>query len=803
MAGETTLPEVTIEGQAPHPPQAEVRAVPLENGDAALVGSDGEIKAVPAANVAKAIELGYRPASEAEVYREQTGTPGAIMAGVTGFGRGLSFGVTDPLTIAAERALHGDKGAEEMRRTLSLLKEGHETASFVGEIAGSLAPLALGIGGGGGAAVSGESALARAGSRALGAMPRAGLEGMAIGAGEQLTEDVLGNHDLVAQKYLSASLKGGLFGAILGAGLHAGGGAIMDKLATKGASAIERAEGGVYRSLAERAEAAASKPAASRLAEFAEEQAAKGAMHSATLNAADLMKLGKTAEEQAARMRKVGRTLIDEGVTTAFASKKTQAERITSRLAEVGEELGSVRKSFDKAAVRPSADTVMKSIENDVVKPLLERPFSAADQAVVQPYAQELERRLGGKTVFKSFEDLHELRLGLDKRLNQMKVWEKFYGEAPGHKELKAIRGILEDEYERAAEIAAAELGESTASKYRLQKSLYSDLKTAEKWATKAAARETQNRAISLTDTIMAGSALASGQPLGLLAPVANKLARTYGNQVAATLADKATRLGAVQRAAAAWDSRVQGAVESFFKGGTKPSAKAAGKASGASPTVDAKTARALRTAVQDPAALTERVSQVVGATGLRASAPRVAQAMSGTIMRAAAYLQTNLPKEPPPAGFAFGPTKPRALGPRAQAKLEAVVGAIDMDGMIADLERGRVDRQKIEALKFINPDAYADIVTAMTRYGIENQAQLTHQQEVALSIMTGQPIGAIMQPKTIRGFQQAHASQGPVPDPRTGAVETKPIGDAGPRGMSRAANALRSSTDRMEADNG
>lgn len=866
------IPSVTVEGSAPPPPQEEVRALPTEDGKSVvLIDPDGQMVDVPRENAARAIqEFQYRPATDQEEYTQRTGTAGTVAATLAGVGRGISYGTFDSLAIGAERALHGDAEAEEMRRTLRLLKEGHETASLIGEVGGSLAPMLLGAPPAS-AEVAGSSLLARATARAVQAAPGALLEGAAIGLGSQLSEDVLHNHELSAQKYVSAGLEGGALGVLLGASLHAGAGAIADKVAARKASDVikhmayeagelqphqkleliplseiesrapwssgkidsiakELGEGkkikpvrlmrgddgawtisdGIHRTAFAREAGMTHMPAivdagevisrkaggesavGNRLANLAEEQAAKSILPSSTITAGELQRLGRTAEEQQGRLRSIGRTLLDEGIVTATSDVKKMSGKITERVAEVGEELGDLRRSFEKAKVRPSAETVATRIGEDVLKPMMDRPFAFADTAVVKPYVEELEKRLAGKTTFESFDELFKLRAGLDKRLEQMRVWEKVNGPAPGHQDLKAIRGILETEFERAADAAALELGENTAQKYRVAKALFSDLKTAEKWSSKAAARSAQNQAISLSDVVASSSGGFGGVAMG----VANKLRRTYGNQAAALIADKGARIMGVQRAEEAFNRRLEKSVKGFYSG-------KGGKASSSPPDVDPETARRLRQAAKNPTALMAHVTKVVAASGLQEAAPRVAQGVASTLMRAGSYLAMHMPPEPPPAGFTFGKPKARALGPYAQAKQNAVIGALDVEGLLAEIESGRIDRQKVEALKFINPDLHADIVNAMVRHGQENQATLSHQQEVALSILTGQPIGAIMQPKTIKGFQQAHASQGPAPDPVAGGGAPKPIGSASGGGMSRAASALQSSTDRMEADNG
>lgn len=807
------LAPVTVEGTptpAASAPQAEVRATPTDDpGHVAFVGTDGEVKSIPTANAQKALSAGYRPATEAEYYRAKTGAAGTVMAGLAGAGRGLSLGAYDALTIEAERALHGDKGAEEMRRTLNLLKKGHETASLVGEIGGSLAPMALGLGPAA-AAETGGSLLARAGSRAVSALPRAFVEGAAISMGNQFSEDTLGRHELNAQKYLVSGVEGGLIGMLMGAAFAAGGGAITDKLATRAASDAERG--------AVRAEGRAGSVVGSAAADFAETQAGKALLPPSSIGANEVQKLGKTVEEQQAKLRRIGRTVLDEGIVTAGADKATMAKRVTSRLAEVGEELGTLRGAFEKAAVRPSIENVMTRIQKEVTLPLAEQAFTKDVQAVVSPVVEEIAKRTGTggaadgslvfkKPVFDSFDDLFKLRSALDTKLDKMRAFERAgNGPATGHAELRSIRGILEGEFERAADLAAKELGDNTAQKYQVAKALFADLKTAEKWTSKAAAKAAQNRGVSLTDTIAAGhgltaaaTGLAAGHPiaaLGLLAGPANKAIRTYGNQVAATISEKAARLMGVQRAAEAYDARLARSVKGFFEGG-----KTGGKLpSGKSPNVDPDTARMLRTAVKNPTAFGDQVAQAVERTGMTKDAPQIARAMTGVLTRAGSYLAMNMPPEPPPAGFKFGKPAPRSLGPSAQAKQDALIGALDPSSMLADMERGRIDRQKVEALKFINPDMYNDIVQAVNAYGQANQATLTHQQEVAISILTGRPVGAMMQPRTIKGFQQSYASQGPAPEPGAGGGNTKPMGGGG-RVDSRAANNLRSRSDRMEAD--
>ena len=698
------LGEITVEGAAP-PPIAAPALIRPTPGEVAITRKDGRVQTVAEGDLSDAIAQGDKPATSAEYTNAKMGRAGPAASFITEGVRTGTLGLSDVALVEGDRFIEGDAEAERMRGALREMREVNPGANIAGTVAGSLAPLALGLPPGGAAAEVGGSLLARAGARALAAAPRAFGEGALIGASQQFTEDYLGNHEMVAQKYLASSLKGGLMAVVIGGGLSAGLGAAGDKLASlrgRGVEAIEHAaEGGPYRALGKVGDSAKGRGVLGRVSEFAEEQAAKGAMPSASLAGSEMQKLGATAEAQQARIRRIGRTLLDEGITTPGASKAIQAKRLTARAAEAGEELGALRKSFDRAAARPSAEAILKRIDEEVLTPLTSRAFTGPEQAAIRPFVAELGERLGasvddaGKVVLKSpavdsFETLHKLHRELDLKLK----WDKgIPPPTPALKELRAIRGILEDEFEQAAGRAAAELGEQTASRYNVAKALYADLKTAEKWATKGAARDAQNRAISLTDTIVAGAAIATGNPLAMLAPIANKMMRTYGNQAAASIVDRATRVQGIQRAAQAFDAKLDGAVLSVF-GKTKPPAVAA-KAEQVSPAA----ARALRDAAKNPAVLADRVAEAVAGTGLRETAPRVTQAMTSTIMRAATWLQGRRPPEPPPRALSFGSTKPRPVGPRAQKEIDNAFRALDADAFVDDLARGRVDRQALEAM--------------------------------------------------------------------------------------------------------
>jgi hypothetical protein len=61
---------------------------------------------------------------------------------------------------------------------------------------------------------------------------------------------------------------------------------------------------------------------------------------------------------------------------------------------------------------------VLERIATEVIDPLMAKPFSAAEQASIKPYIAEIAERIGDRKTFKSFEELHDLRRALDKKLD-------------------------------------------------------------------------------------------------------------------------------------------------------------------------------------------------------------------------------------------------------------------------------------------------------------------------------------------------------------------------------------------------
>lgn len=746
---------------------AEAAAPVVREGLTAVRNFDGSVSYVAPGDLEKAAgETDARFATDAEAYNADLGRGAAPLAAAVGAGRGASLGLIDPALIEGTRLLGGDENAEIMREALLQAKEMNPNASLVGEIAGSLAGMYAIPGGAAADAVMGEGMVARAASRLAANAPRLIGEGVALGVGQQESENALYDHERHADDYLAAGIKGGLLNLFVGGALHAGTGALGDRLAGK----LARGESAAARALTEDTESAASRlargeqmPEKTGLLDWIKRESEEQALKATGAKLRDWQKFGATAEAQAERAQRIGRTLLDEGIVDATASQATIGQRLTAKVRQVGEELGAMRAKLDTATVRPSKEAISDRVFREIVLPLEQMPGMQAERAAVRDYMSEfLAKADDGLT----FEQLHKFRRGLDDKLSP-KLWNKVPGSAPqGAVELGKIRGILEDEFEAAGERAAKELGESFGDGYRLKKTLYSDLRTAEKIATKEAARGNANRTWSLTDTIMGGLGLAAAGPAGLVAAGANKLVRTQGNQAAADLLNRAAKLESVQRISAQVDDTIDKGLRALLTGAPRP------KLAPKPPAATEQLVRELREGTRNASAITERLAAQMA--GIQHASPGIARAAAMSVGRTAAYIQSRLPKEPQGAPIPIGPQAPRTMKRSELARVEPMLEVLTSpDAVIDALIDGRLSREHIEALKVFHPPYYARMQRKVREIGQSGEAKaLTEQQGVGLSVLFEVPVTAQMQPSTVLGFQDAFATASQPPPAQQGGAK-------------------------------
>jgi len=187
--------------------------------------------------------------------------PPTLEAYRSGASQGFTGGLDEVATMGLARAIGGAGAGEKYGQHVTDVRENSPIAHGVGEFAGLTAGLvAAGAGGAGGAgSMTPVGLLSRLGaateSRAIGALARAvspgvarvggmaargAVEGAVLSASKQATEDMLGPHDMSAEKLVIAGGLGALAGGAMGAGFGTAGAAfrgVFGRAATREAGA--------------------------------------------------------------------------------------------------------------------------------------------------------------------------------------------------------------------------------------------------------------------------------------------------------------------------------------------------------------------------------------------------------------------------------------------------------------------------------------------------------------------------------------------------------------------------------------
>ncbi len=180
-------------------------------GDRILIDSRGKAVSVPDADVAGALAAGYHLEGDQEhasrigteaVSNQIGGVQGTIGAGLTGFLRGATLGLSDVASdVSGDQQISADLAHE------------HGAASTIGQIVGGLAPTAL---------TGGASAEWSIGKT----IAHGAIEGAGQNAGNYISQVALGDKELSAEGFVGAMGEGAMFGGGAAGALKIGAGAL-------------------------------------------------------------------------------------------------------------------------------------------------------------------------------------------------------------------------------------------------------------------------------------------------------------------------------------------------------------------------------------------------------------------------------------------------------------------------------------------------------------------------------------------------------------------------------------------------
>jgi len=544
------------------------RAAALSGQPVNVVGPDGKVGAVPAEQLQRAMQAGYRLESQRENraynYVDRQGAGATVDVAL---GKALSeaaFGIPEKIWRATA-------DEEQLARWNAELAThpGTATAATAAGFVGNMAAGGLGVFGA--AEKAGAAAQKAAGGAGfLGGMARMGAEGAVIAAPEAITEAALGD-PATAAEHLAWGLGSGV-------GLGAAAGVAKPALRALGKLAEGAAENLGVKIHSE-----------NPLKSLAAHQAYRSTMYGTSKDST------KLAEALPGGSEGFGQWILDNGLLRNPGEKfEDYSTRIGQWRQEKGQQIGAVYKELDAAGAKgKSATELADEMSRDVIEPLRRQPMKQAEVRTLEGMRddflsasrlrqldnlgggpEELQRVIAFKQnpekwgaanqelrdfVDKKIAshtddakmpvyDLWEMRRDVDGRLfREHQSVTRGLNLTPLEQELTKFRGALDKAIEEGSEGA---LGEGRSFKAEIDKLNrdYQHVTTLDKIADISTVSEKSRRNMSLSDMLSAtsvgGGMLAAGHFLtggvtGLAAGLAHHYIRENGNVLVAKYANQ------------------------------------------------------------------------------------------------------------------------------------------------------------------------------------------------------------------------------------------------------------------------
>lgn len=740
-------------------------------------GDGGEV-AVDATQAAKLVGEGAKidPTADVEAlerqqkYGDQTN---ALGEGSRAFLNTVFLGAPDAAALAAAEALGGKENRAELAEKMQASEEQHQIAHYAGTGAGFVLPLiatggasALVEGAEGASALSrGAGALAKVGrfaAQPFEAVSAAGgvgesiakalvgeasenvvarvlQKGLAKGAGaaieasifagaDQLHEDALGDHELNGEKLAGAMGHGALFGAAIGGGFGAAG----EALSSGARWALTNAS-----------------PAAKAAAESM-------AVKSLSYGGLAPKKFMQRAEGLPGGIRGLGRELLDRDLIRMGDTVETMAPRLRAAADDMGQGLtGGLSKlgaTFEGPKTADIAARTMKEVESKFSKHLDAGAYTKVEQAI----AEMGDRFPTGDT---DMLGIRNFRRYIDEHIS----WNP---PAPGAKvnpiqeALRTMRGVVEDELEKSIDKAGVDLGGDALKEYKALKLSFRRVTTAADMAEDAVTRTAKNQTASVSEKMISGlgvvHGLATGNPLavagGLAAATAHHAIAARGASTGAVALNKLSTLTAIRKTVESIDSRSEKAISGFLEGKSPEFEAKVFKSAKARDEAFDTAARRVKIAASDPVKAADSVLGALG--GATVHADKIADSAMQTAARGAAYLSARVPGTPPTKTITPQFEHPEPTPDEKMKFLRSVRAVDDPLSVLDDMQRGRLTREGVDALKNVYPKLYEKLQEEAITRCADAKKKLSYDQKIQLGMLLEVPTDATLDPGFIARMQ-------------------------------------------------
>jgi hypothetical protein len=724
------------------------------------------------------------------------GAGGAVAAGLTGLGRGLTLGGTDVLG----RALYGDQAAIDLEG----VREAHPGVSFGSEVVGAVLPAAFT----GGATLpsSAASAAGRGVARVLGGGLRGAVgggatEGALFGLGQGVSELALSTDPLTTERAASVLSSNALFGAGAGA---AGG------LLAKGAElGLAKAKGAIDGALLARSESRAMKAVGELEAAAAAEPAAITAETDVSLLDREGLKTARKQELEAIRTAQAPErdAFVDDLRASRDAAKEEKAWIATQN--------GKTREVREIGKLTLEADQRIDRLLKNPIE-LTEQPAKALSALRQQEHALGQMQAWGEREVQRYLDEVAGARNTIRTELLDNKLPGYIVGKGGISKTSPVIDDIVEREFQ-----ARYPNPERLPTNLQVLNSVPAALERN---------KALQDRLAKLAEAPQSerlGRIGAAEEALGVkTAAPKPETAPSLGRELLHAAAPFAGPLGAIashgtrafeglRKAAAAAGERGGKAVSAFLG----PAVKAVGKAAPYAPAVATKVLAQLsyaepedkrqrmREAPEPKEKLArlfrDRTDEIKGQIqiapdgsfkmrpaarmklaakfdGIRPLDPHGADDLEELAARRLQYLASIIPRRPDIGGLPIGPDRWIPSDSQMRAWTRAAGALEDPHAVFERAAAGRVVPEEAAAIRAVYPGLLGHWLSTVTPQLPTMRHTLPYVRRLSLSILTGIPVDAAMTPSILRVIQGMYASEPgtaggtrpPVAQPQFGSVK-------------------------------